>query len=382
MIEPDLLIEYILYIFSTCLLRAFVPLFWGIFLLVYNKNFWQNIGVSCVFLPIGILYLFDSFLRLPSLSPCDVYDVRSYLVFICLPPFAKFYANYAFNIKISKLAHLLHFIPFAVMLSLYLLLVMFNKPHIPFCSDINTLLGYAAEYPLYVIYYLMLMALFSAQVFFYAVPATIRLWQIRKLHLNNDFPVKNINQLFVVILSFSLYPFVCMMLFSYYNNIHVLVAHNFSLPVFVTVISLFVMDQRLPLKTSFKQHNTQNLQNIANNRFITADEKLLKQFIELFENKEFYKQPDLTLQYLAKKLGTSRHILSSVIIKHYGCNFKQLHTKRRLETAKKLLADKDFDIQQVAYEAGFNSRSAFYEAFKENVSSELSPLKWRKQNIN
>ena len=369
----------ILYIFATCLLRAFFPLFWGIFLLFYKRNFRQNFGICGVFIPMGILYLFDSFSRLPSLAPVDIYDVRSYLIFLCLTPFAMFYANFVFNKKISKLAHLVHFIPFAVMLTLYLALTQF-KPHIPFCFDINEMFGYASEYPLYVVYYLMLPTIFAAQVFFYTIPAGIALWRTRNLHLKYGYSVNHINQYFAVILSFAIYPFVCMFFFSYYNNMAVMVAHNFSLPVFVTVISILCMNQKLPLKTKFCPNDI-IVRDIVEEKYDSNSNDLKARLLSYFETKKPYCNPNLTLQDVADHLNINRSYLSVFINKEYNCDFRKFLTVYRIEAAKKLLLDKDFDIKGIAHVVGYNSRTTFYKAFKENVSIKLTPSEWRETQL-
>jgi len=371
----------ILYIFTTCLLRAFVPLFWGIFLLFYRKKFWQNIGICGVFLPIGILYFFDSFSRLPTVAPVDIYDVRQYLVFIWLTPFARFYANYALNIKIKKSAHLLHFIPCAVMLALYLLLQQF-RPHIPFCYNLNELLGYFSEYPLYVVYYLMLPTVYTTQCLGYAIPVMVRLWRLRCLHQKHGHSVKHINQYFAVVLSFAAYPFVCMFFFSYYNNTAVMVAHNLSLPVFVTIISILCMNQQLPLKTTFAPHDF-----ICKNVVTDNDENVLssinlkERLHTYFATQKPYRNANLTLQEVADHLNINRTYLSAFINKEYNCDFRKFLTGYRMEAAKEKLLNKNFEISNIANAVGYSSRTTFYKAFKENVCSELSPTEWREKHL-
>ena len=350
----------------------------------YRKNFWQNIGICGVFIPMGILYLFDSFSRLPTLAPVDIYDARQYLVFICLPPFAHFYANYVLDKKIGKKAHLLHFIPFAVMLTLYLLLMQF-RPHIPFCHDINELIGFFPEYPLYVVYFFMLPATFAAQVFFYAIPVRKRLWRLRNLHIKYGHPVKHINQYFTVLYSFAAYPFVCMFFFFYYNNMVVMVTHNFSLPVFVTVISILCMNQKLPLKTKFSPHEIifNNINSIATdsktNILPTND---LKERLHIYlATKKAYSNPDLTIDDVAMHLNINRTCLSAFINKEYNLNFRKLLSGYRTDVAKKMLLEKDFDIQTIVRAVGYKSRTSFYSAFKENVCAELSPVEWRESQL-
>ena len=276
----------------------------------------------------------------------------------------------------------MHFIPFAVMLALYLLLMLF-RPHIPFCHDINELIGYFSDYPLYVVYFFMLPATFSAQVFFYAIPVMKQLRRLRKLHLKYEHPVKHIDQYFTVLYSFAAYPFVCMFFFFYYNNMWVLVAHNFSLPVFVTVISIYCMNQKLPLQSKFTPYKI-----ACQTKIVSDDHKNglnpieLKERIHTFiETKQQYRNVHLTIQDVADHLNINRTYLSAFINKEYNCDFRKLLNAYRMEAAKRLLLDIDFDIKNIAYAVGYSSRTTFYKAFKENVSDELMPAEWREARL-
>jgi len=98
---------------------------------------------------------------------------------------------------------------------------------------------------------------------------------------------------------------------------------------------------------------------------------------ELFEEKEIYKHPHLSLQDLAVEMYTNRTYLSNCINSYYGCSFKQLVCRYRIEAAKDMMLCTHLDIKDIATEVGFNSRSSFYIAFRENVCKELSPSEWR-----
>ena len=101
----------------------------------------------------------------------------------------------------------------------------------------------------------------------------------------------------------------------------------------------------------------------------------------LFEEKEIYRLPHLSLQDLVVELGTNRSYLSACINSYSGCNFKQFVCRYRIEASKGLLLHAEMDIQDIMTEVGFNSRSTFYKAFSENVCKDLSPSDWRQKII-
>ena len=86
----------------------------------------------------------------------------------------------------------------------------------------------------------------------------------------------------------------------------------------------------------------------------------------------------LTLPQLAKQIGVSPNYLSQVINERFEKNFFDFINGYRIEEAKRLLADAgkaDSNIISIAYDSGFNSKSAFYTAFKKQLG--ITPLKYR-----
>lgn len=80
-----------------------------------------------------------------------------------------------------------------------------------------------------------------------------------------------------------------------------------------------------------------------------------------------YKDSILTLRKLANKVGVSGHHLSQIINEHTRGNYYDLINGYRLAEAKRLLLEESLSIIDVAYESGFNSKSAFYSEFKKNT---------------
>jgi AraC-like DNA-binding protein len=366
------------------MLRAFIPLFFGVFLLFYRKRSKQNLPLSCIFLIIGVLYLYNSFVRFPSVGSVDVYNVRSFLILMFIAPFTIFYANFAVNRKPNLKAKLLHFIPFVTMSGLWFILQDTVKPAIPSCYSINEIVGYFSEYPLYVVYFLVLMTVFFAQVCTYFSIAWIWIQRVRKIHRENRISMQHTTRLLIMDGLFWYYPSICMVFMSYNNNIVFVVIHNISVAVSVTALAILSMHLRLPLKTIFLPKNDSILKlkpktDLSDQEISVTDSRLLKQIQHLFENEHIYRDSEITLDDIVKRCTTNRTYVSKCINRHYGCTFKQLLIRHRILEALNLLANSDKSIQQIITDVGFNSRSTFYHAFEEQVGDGISPLEWREQ---
>lgn len=80
-----------------------------------------------------------------------------------------------------------------------------------------------------------------------------------------------------------------------------------------------------------------------------------------------YINPKLTLNELAVKLKMPPHVLSKVINEGFGKNFFDFINTYRIEEFKRLLVDpryQHFTFLGIAYEVGFNSKTAFNRSFK------------------
>ncbi|QHI37372.1 HTH-type transcriptional activator Btr [Kordia antarctica] len=95
---------------------------------------------------------------------------------------------------------------------------------------------------------------------------------------------------------------------------------------------------------------------------------------EIFENftsivSEKYTNPNLTLEEISKELNISSSYLSQKIKANSGENFSTYINALRIKKAKKMLINseyKNYTTTAIGLEAGFNSKSSFYRAFKKN----------------
>lgn len=104
------------------------------------------------------------------------------------------------------------------------------------------------------------------------------------------------------------------------------------------------------------------------------------EILSLIKDEKLYLNPNLDLNFLSKKLNFSVSYISKQISNSSVSSFKNYINGLRLQEAKIMLKDKhysNYTIVAIAYECGFNSKSAFYNAFKKQYS--ITPSIYRKQ---
>lgn len=109
----------------------------------------------------------------------------------------------------------------------------------------------------------------------------------------------------------------------------------------------------------------------------SLSEELKQELIRLFKVDKVYRDCNLNLETLSKKLNTTRHNTSQIINEHFGMNFFELVNKFRIKEAIKLLENADVEhvnIIDIAYEVGFNNKVTFNKAFKKSTS--LTPTQF------
>lgn len=110
--------------------------------------------------------------------------------------------------------------------------------------------------------------------------------------------------------------------------------------------------------------------------------ELLNQKIKnLLTKEKMYKDPNLTLKDLAKKLNFSERAISHVINHSIANNFYDLINTYRIQEAAHILSNPsndDLTILEILYGVGYNSKSSFNTQFKKKKG--LTPTEFRKQH--
>ncbi|MEO1262920.1 MAG: helix-turn-helix domain-containing protein [Bacteroidota bacterium] len=236
----------------------------------------------------------------------------------------------------------------------------------------------------------ILLKAFHASIYFgisvYAV------FQYKK-HLENEASTidKDFHRWLLFFSSVLLVPLLSTLLFLFSGfeiSSHYLIVFGFFLFLVAVLIAALikprifhVFPHPMPQESSVVQkeeikYKTSNLQE-------PQKEKLAKKLLSLFAEEKPYLEAELTLSELAGRLSISPNHLSQIINEKIGQKFLDFVNQYRVEEAKRLLADEKMShltILSIAYDAGFNSKTAFYSAFKKQTGS--SPSKYRKSLAN
>lgn len=104
----------------------------------------------------------------------------------------------------------------------------------------------------------------------------------------------------------------------------------------------------------------------------------VENLIKYMDDSKVWKDSELSIAKLASQTSISKHQLSEVLNEYLGKNFYVFVNEYRVEYAKQLLMNKEYSnwsIIAIAYECGFNSKTAFNIFFKKHTQQTPSEFK-------
>ena len=104
----------------------------------------------------------------------------------------------------------------------------------------------------------------------------------------------------------------------------------------------------------------------------------VENLIKYMDESKVWKDSELSIAKLASQTSISKHQLSEVLNEYLGKNFYVFVNEYRIEYAKQLLLKKEYSnwsIIAIAYECGFNSKTAFNNFFKKHTQQTPSEYK-------
>lgn len=114
----------------------------------------------------------------------------------------------------------------------------------------------------------------------------------------------------------------------------------------------------------------------------TINDKLVCDIKRVIEDDKAYLDSNIKLANIAEMINSNTSYVSEAINKYYGKNFSSLISELRIKAILKKIEEEDikmFTIESLGAEVGFNSRTAFYNAFKTHTG--VTP-KYYIDNIN
>ena len=107
----------------------------------------------------------------------------------------------------------------------------------------------------------------------------------------------------------------------------------------------------------------------------SVDQPLLTAFVKVMEEDFAFKDPNITIDGLARQLGTNRTYLSALVNTHFRGSFREILTIYRIEYAMKYMCKTPMaSLDEVAENCGYGSASSFAHRFKDVTG--LTPRAW------
>ncbi len=135
----------------------------------------------------------------------------------------------------------------------------------------------------------------------------------------------------------------------------------------------------LQQQESAAHQRSEKLKIDAEGKTVREENKHIHKLKHLMEAEHLYRNPDLSQETVAQKLGISAGHLSQLINSNTQKNFTNFVNTYRVQEVKKLLHDPafhQFDLVAIGMEAGFKSKSAFYTTFKKETG--VTPSQFKK----
>lgn len=109
----------------------------------------------------------------------------------------------------------------------------------------------------------------------------------------------------------------------------------------------------------------------------TGDRETIAAVQSLMEGKRVYRDADLNLDRLARKLGLPARQISTAINRATGKNVSQYVNECRIAEACTLLSETANPVTEIMFEVGFQTKSNFNREFRR--VTDMTPLEWRQK---
>lgn len=311
-------------------------------------------------------FTMESFFQSPLLSSGII------ALFLLHGPFLYLYVStLTFNQIQFKIKNLWHFVPFATFI-IYLLIAS-GFPTYSARIRIDHVTDGTTQTPTLFLFFLAITAL-SGPVYF--VLAQKQFHKTKKSILN--FSSKDIEldwlgkliPIFGIIWTALIVTAVIHHVFHVFSMSFCINGLMLSLSAFIILIGYFGLKQIGIFISDTDEEANEPLIETPNATSKLVDDELEQCFCKIddyFKAERPYLEPDLTLPKLAESLNVPHHHLSQVINDVYGQNFFDFINKYRVEEVKNKIVDPKFhnySLLGIAFESGFNSKSAFNRVFK------------------
>ena len=361
-------------------------IFFTVLILTKRKIQLKDYILSFYILMLGLNLIFIYWVQTGFYDNNPLVVILDFAYWTLLGPLLYLYIDIVTSKELSlKWKHLIHLVPFAF------ILVAFSDY---FMSDYKiNFFNYSSNSPLFIAGYIVWM--YNSLVYYIILILKLRSHRKRiKRYYSTpkDVDLKWLNYLvhgFAVFLFFLLFRGYIFRLLDLDINLN---SHHFTwlvMVIYIFGIGFFGYKQKgIFSDIEFNKEESTGKEVLRTEQYaksgLRQDEAalILEQLENKMKNDKPYLEYDITLPKLASIINTTSHKLSQVINENYDLNFFEYINKFRVKDVKKLLENPnktDEKIMALAYECGFNSKSAFYNFFKKETS--LTPSEYRNKHL-
>ena len=286
--------------------------------------------------------------------------------------------------KISR-NDFVHLIPF-ILFNLYILISSFSPGQ---SERLNIEKVSPGDNPPLLFSFFLIMTAFSGTVYFLL---TLRLFKKLDINIFNNFSnpanidlywIRKLVFIFGIIWTALISVTVIHHIFQMFSMLFCTDGLFLSLSVFVILIGYFGLKQKVIFTTDniIATYNiTKAPTKYSGSRLTESEAKQYAgKLTDYMRSEKPYLKPDLSLPQLAAELNISSHYLSQVINEQFNLNFFDFVNRYRIAAFKEKILSPEFrnyTLLGIAFECGFNSKSAFNRIFKQTTN--LTPSQYKK----
>ncbi len=237
------------------------------------------------------------------------------------------------------------------------------------------------------VYTEIISVIFNMIVIFYTLKLIIN--YEKKHKEDNNFKIKSSIKWLKQILYISIFVCICWGIAEVIIIIYNLKKSYVFYPMWISISTLIYWIGYVGVQKSQQLQERIDLRNkrLSNKKItINFQKNAVKTFSKLEHliiTNKLYQNSNITLSFLSQKVNLSEGYISQLINKHTCYNFNDYINNLRIEDAKQMLSNKDFNnytISSIGLESGFNTKTSFYNAFKKFTGKTPNQYKKSVQN--
>lgn len=116
---------------------------------------------------------------------------------------------------------------------------------------------------------------------------------------------------------------------------------------------------------------------LGNQKSLNRKGKIVQEVVEYIQY--HIHDPALSVDDIADHIALSAKYVRQLFLDHYGYSMSQYILNRRIEMVKEMLLHSDLSVADISQQAGFQTKSHFFTAFKKSTG--MTPAQYRLEQV-